>query len=196
MNPTCKALLTRRTIRRFKPGPVPLETLQLIVRCGAMAASAGNRQPWEFVLAQCLEVVNDLTGMLRWFGGTPDGDGRPAAHVVILLRHPKPRWTVYADAGAAAQNMLIAAWSMGFGACWAASINKKRISALLNLPDQEDLHIFSVLSFGLAAESPVVEAMQKEPPRVFRDDTDRLHVQKRPLDHLCHIDRYGDRPGR
>lgn len=190
LNETCRVLLERRTVRRFRPDPVPPGRLRLIVRCGAMAASAGNRQPWEFLLVESPTVVDEVTGLVRWFGGTPQRDGRPAAHVVLLLRHPDPKWTAYADGGAAAQNMLVAAWSMGIASCWAGSVHTKRLRPLLGIPEQ-DVHVFSVLSFGLADETPAVEPMADEPPEVFRDGDGVLHVQKRPLDQICFVDRYG-----
>src|SRR5215475_1912615 len=47
-------LRTRRSIRRFKPDPVPDPVIQNILLTAAFAPSAHNRQPWRFV------VVTDL----------------------------------------------------------------------------------------------------------------------------------------
>jgi nitroreductase len=113
--------------------------------------------------------------------------------VVILVRHPDPKWTVHADAGAAAQNMLVAAWSLGLGTCWAGSVNHRRLRALLDIPEIDDLHIFSVVSFGVPDESPVVEVAPSDPPRAYRDEGGVLHVEKRPLAEVIHVDGYRPR---
>ncbi|MGC8856376.1 MAG: nitroreductase family protein [Anaerolineae bacterium] len=47
---TTSLLLTRRTIRRFKPDPVPDSVIQRILATAIHAPSAHNLQPWRFVL--------------------------------------------------------------------------------------------------------------------------------------------------
>jgi F420 biosynthesis protein FbiB-like protein len=48
-------LCSRRSIRRFKPDPVPEPMIQRILETAAWAPSAHNRQPWRFVLVQARE---------------------------------------------------------------------------------------------------------------------------------------------
>ena len=45
-----EALKTRRCVRSFKPDPLQKETLEDIIDCGRLAATARNEQPWEFVV--------------------------------------------------------------------------------------------------------------------------------------------------
>src|SRR5690606_40284881 len=46
--PAIDAILRRRTVRDFRPDPVPYELLELVVRAACNAPTSGNLQPWEF----------------------------------------------------------------------------------------------------------------------------------------------------
>jgi nitroreductase len=49
---TRKAIATRRSVRKFKPDPIPDEALTAILTAGIQAPSGKNRQPWRFVVVQ------------------------------------------------------------------------------------------------------------------------------------------------
>src|SRR5574341_11324 len=53
-------LRTRRSIRRFKPDPVPDSVIQNILSTATYAPSAHNRQPWRFVVVTDLSVKTKL----------------------------------------------------------------------------------------------------------------------------------------
>jgi nitroreductase len=45
-------IMTRRSIRRYETRAIPEESLSLILEAGRMAPSAGNRQPWHFIVVR------------------------------------------------------------------------------------------------------------------------------------------------
>ena len=49
-------LNTRRSIRRFKPEPIPDEYVDKIIEAARLAPSAFNAQPWEFVVVKKKEL--------------------------------------------------------------------------------------------------------------------------------------------
>lgn len=55
-------LLSRRSVRRFKPDPIADETLQCLIETAAWAPSAHNRQPWRFIVLASLESRQRLAG--------------------------------------------------------------------------------------------------------------------------------------
>jgi F420 biosynthesis protein FbiB-like protein len=57
-------LRTRRSVRRFKPDPVPDAVLQNILSTATYAPSAHNRQPWRFVVVTDLSVKTQLAGAM------------------------------------------------------------------------------------------------------------------------------------
>jgi nitroreductase len=51
----------RRSFRRFKPDPVPKDIIEKVLEAARLAPSAGNSQPWEFVVVQDAEMKKDIT---------------------------------------------------------------------------------------------------------------------------------------
>jgi nitroreductase len=181
-------ILGRRTIRRFKPKPLARKDLVEIIDAGRLASTAGNRQPWQFVLVDDPSLVGDLFASLGWLGGAPEEKRRPTALVVVLLSDPKDKWAAYADGGAAIQNMELAAWDKGIGSCWIGSVDTAVVAKYLKIPDK--WKIFSVLALGLPDEKPVVEDSASE-VWARRDDKGVLHVRKLKLDAILHVNAFG-----
>ena len=50
----------RRSIRKFKPFPIPEEDLKKILEAGRLAPSGGNRQPWQFIIVRASETKRAL----------------------------------------------------------------------------------------------------------------------------------------
>jgi nitroreductase len=183
-------ILGRRTIRRFQSKPVPRKELVEIVNAGRLAATAGNRQPWQFILVDDKAVVDSLFASLGWLGGTPDDKQRPTALVAVLLANPKDKWSAFADGGAAVQNMQLAAWDKGIGSCWIGSVDSATVAKYLKIPD--DLKIFSVLALGYPDEKPVIEeSADPDDVGAKRDDKGTLHVKKLKLDAVLHVNAFG-----
>ena len=86
--------------------------------------------------------------------------------------------------------MELAAWEKGIGACWVGAKDNETICRLLRIP--EDLQLFSVLALGIPDEEPVVEDADDD-VSAKRDADGRLHVKKRKLDAICHVNRYGEK---
>jgi len=192
MNPLLDVIMTRRSIRRFRQQPVSRDDLIDIVRAGAGAASAGDKQPWEFVLVDEPAQVAKVTECLRWLGEAPAQGERPTAHIVVLCGSAGGGWTATADAAAASQNILLAAWAKGIGSCWIGSVERERLASVLGLPAPSTA--FSVIALGYPAEEPQVVEVEGE-PIAQRDASGRLVVQKRRLETVLHIGRYSSRGG-
>ena len=178
-------ILHRRSIRKYEQKAVPEDHLREIVRAGVHAASAGNNQPWKFIIVTETEKVNGTTDTLGWLAGKPAPTERPAAHVVVLI--PKDStWDAQADAAAAIQNMMLAAFDTGIGSCWFGSINRDRLAEILKIP--EEWHIYSVVSLGFPAETP--RLIESEETKVYREQSGQLIVPKRPLESVLSTDRF------
>ena len=55
-----EVLKTRRSVRAFERGPLPRKTIEDIIDCGRLAATAVNIQPWEFVVVTVPETLRSL----------------------------------------------------------------------------------------------------------------------------------------
>lgn len=108
---------TRRSIRSFQEKTVSDELLENVVRAGMMAPSAGNQQPWEFVIIREKERLAKIPGFHPY---AKMAENAPAA--IVLCGAPEGiKYPTFwpQDCSAAAQNMLLAARDCGLGSVWA-----------------------------------------------------------------------------
>jgi len=139
------AIASRREVRDYAPDPIPADCIERILDAGRLAGSAQNRQPWTFVVLESRERVE---GLARCVFAPANVLG--ASHVVaIVVRGKGP---VSFDAGRAAQNMLLQAWSEGVGSCPNGMADPEGARAVLELVDEHE-KIAIVLSFGYPART-------------------------------------------
>lgn len=145
-----EAIRTRRTIRKFTGETLPESALETIVDAGHLAASGMNTQPWEFV------IITDPTIMAQLRIPENHWSCTAGAYIAVVM-DPKSRWWME-DASAAIQNMLLAAWALGYGGCWMESYtgrNETAFKKVLGIPDP--LRLFCLVAFGVPAEHPTIE---------------------------------------
>ena len=181
----------RRTIRRFKPDPVPRELLERMVNAARLAPSAANVQPLEFVVVEDTARKAEVFPALKWAAyiapaGDPGPGEEPVAYVVVLVNSKLREKMFEYDVGAAMENMILVALAEGVGACWMLSIDRDKLRAALGVP--AEYRIDSVLALGYPAEEPAAEVMG-ESCRYWKDAAGRLHVPKRALSTVVHFDR-------
>lgn len=183
-----ETIVGRRTIRRFRPEPVPRELLERLVDAARLAPSAANLQPLEFVAVDEAAVKAAVFPCLKWAAyiapaGDPKPGEEPAAYIVALANTKVREKMFEYDLGAAMENMILAALEEGVGSCWMLSIDRDRLRAVLGVP--EDYRIDSVLALGYPAEEPAAEVMA-DSCRYWKDEAGRLHVPKRALATVLH----------
>lgn len=187
-----ETIAARRTIRRFKPDPVPRDLLERLIEAGRLAPSAANLQPLEFVVVDAAGPRAEIFPCLKWAAYiAPDGDPRPgqepAAYVVTLVRTDVREKMFEYDVGAAMENMILTALAEGVGSCWLLSIDRDRMRTILGVPER--YRVDSVLALGYPAEEPAAEVMTGS-CRYWKDAQGRLHVPKRPAAAVAHFNRF------
>jgi nitroreductase len=185
-------ILSRRTIRQFKPEPVPRSILKKIVDAARLAPSAANRQPLEFLVVDDKEVVGRIFPCLKWAGyivpeGNPRPGREPTSYIITLINSKVRKSGFEWDAGAAIENMILSALEKGIGSCWLASVDREKVRDIVGLP--EDYTIDSILALGYPDESPVVEELV-DSVEYWKDEHGRLHVPKRKLDSILHYNKF------
>jgi len=111
-----KAILTRRSIRKYTNQPVAESLIKEILRAAMAAPSANNKQPWQFVIINQRAVLDKIPGFHPHASMIKDA---PMAILVCgdLKRPEHPGYTVL-DCTAATENLLLAAHALGLGAVW------------------------------------------------------------------------------
>ncbi len=162
-----QAIRTRRSIRAYQDKPVPDCLVQQILTAAMYAPSAGNAQPWQFV------VINDRKLLQQIPQVHPHAAMAEQAPLAVLVcgdpsREKYPgNWPL--DCAAAVQNLLLAAHSLGLGGVWTGVYpnqgTMEGLGRLLGLPKGIMAHTLVVL--GYPAERP---------PTENRYESSRVHV--------------------
>jgi nitroreductase len=128
-NETLKALLNRRSIRKYKSEPLKQEELDAILQAAIYAPSAMNKQGWHFSVVRSESLLKKLQttmkeAMLRSGiervverASEPGFVGFFAAPVLIFLSAPADAPSGQIDCGIAVENIAVAAESLGIGSC-------------------------------------------------------------------------------
>jgi nitroreductase len=56
-------LRSRRSIRAYRPDPIPDEYVQKIIEAARWAPSGGNAQPWEFIVIRRMDLKENITDL-------------------------------------------------------------------------------------------------------------------------------------
>jgi nitroreductase len=164
-----ESILTRRSIRKYQKKLISKEMTQNLLKAACSAPSAGNQQPWHFIILDDRNILN----VIHTFH--PSAKILMQADKAILvcgdlhLEKFKGYWMI--DCAAASENILLAAHALGLGACWLGIYPREgRVAGmrkLLRLPT----HIipFALISLGYPAEKKSFEE---------RLSTSRIHYNK------------------
>jgi nitroreductase len=127
MNETIEVIKRRRSIRKFKPEQIPDHLLQEILECALLAPNARNQQKWHFTVIQNREVLNKMVNIMKENmmnsgiaflaerAKEPNFNPFWNAPTVILITADKTARFAEIDCALAAENILIAAESLGLG---------------------------------------------------------------------------------
>ena len=162
------AILGRRSIRAYRDGEVDPNDLAKILRAGMAAPSAGNEQPWHFIIIRNRDTLNALST------AHPYAEMVATASLAILvcadIEAVKHRDYWPQDCAAATQNMLLTTHSLGLGSVWVGVYPREarvaEIRRVIPLPDR--IIPFSLLPVGFPAERK---------PRIDRFSVDRIHEE-------------------
>jgi len=151
-----EAIENRRSIRKFNPEkPVTREQLNRLLEAAMMAPSACNSRPWEFIAVTKREVLDEIVRVHPYAGMCATAT---AAIIVVAIPQTKnvPEGYFPQDCGAATQNILLEAASLGLGTCWCGVYPRDElipsIRKIFNI--SEPKIPFNVIAIGTPAEAP------------------------------------------
>ena len=140
-NPVIDCLMNHRSVRKFKPDPIPEETIETILRAGTRAATARSIQPYAFI------VIDDpaLLKKVSYIDG-------PLAIVAVVDQYRVKRYyeangapfyndqasnlfISYWDATIALHNVVIAAESLGLGGVYIGMVLSQDLTESLGVPE-------------------------------------------------------------
>ena len=157
----------RRSIRKYKPDPVPEEKLEYVLEAGRNAPSWKNLQCWRYIVVTDEEkrravTTRDWTAeapVLIVGCAYPELSGANANQLYYML-----------DMGISMEQMVLAAAEQGLGTCWiGGQFDEETVKAVLGIPN--DVRVVALTPLGYPAETP--------DPRT-----------KKPLDEIVSYDKW------
>ena len=147
----------RRTVREFKPDPIPDDVVYKILQAGRWAPSSSNTQPWHFVVVQDRDSLRKL-GAIATRGSFIAN--APLAIAIVMENATRPQL----DAGRALQQMELVAWSEGMGTCFVgvrSEDQQKAVKELLSIPPE--LELITVMPFGYRVPGSLGQGTPRKP---------------------------------
>lgn len=141
-----EAVQKRHSIRAYKPTPIPEEKLKRILESARLAPSAGNIQPWYFVVVKNREKRETLARGGRYARFLSES---PIVIVGCGDQKGSPNWYAV-DVAIALQNMVLTATAEGLGTCWIGSFSEEKVKSLLNIPDR--FRVVALIAMGYQRE--------------------------------------------
>jgi nitroreductase len=131
MNQVIETIKKRRSIRKYKEKQIEPEKIEAIIESGLYAPSGHNKQPWHFTVLQNKELIDKISDgtkerlrdseipLFKRMARNEKFHMLYKAPIVIIVSGKKEgAYSMEADLGAATQNMLLAAESLGVASCW------------------------------------------------------------------------------
>ena len=145
----------RRSIRKYKTDiPVTKDQLDRLLGAAMLAPSACNSRPWEFIAVTKRETLDHIAEIHPY--ATMCKTASAAIIIVAVPQTGRPVGYFPQDCGAATQNILIEAVSMGLGTCWCGVYPRdERIISLreyFKIPEPKIP--FNVIAIGTPDEAP------------------------------------------
>ncbi len=159
----------RRSIRSYLDKKVEKEKIERLLRAGMQAPSAGNQQPWEFIVVENEDTKNKLSETSPYAKPVKDA---PLA-IVLAEKTEGLKFPQYSsqDMGACAQNILLEAVELGLGAVWLGvkpeEDRMEFVSEVINLP--KNINAFGIVVIGYS---------DSENKFVDRYDGTRVHYEQ------------------
>jgi len=182
-----------RTRRKFDQSrTMDAQTLVDLVELTRFMPSGANKQPLKYAVTADSGLCAEIYPLLGWAAYLKDWNGpaegeRPTGYVTIMLDKDVAD-DPGCDHGIASQTIMLGAVEKGLGGCIIATVNRKKLARLLDLPD--NLEILLVLALGVPAQDVVVEPLPSGGDiKYWTGDDGSHHVPKRSLDELL-VGRY------
>jgi nitroreductase len=163
-----KEINIRRSVRQFSDKKVDESVMFEILKAAMQAPSAMNQQPWEFILIQDKNKIEELSNL------SPHAKfSKNAAFMIAILakKDLKAPGFVQQDLGACTQNLMLEAVSYGIGSTWMGVYSKEdRSEFLINALniDSEKVEPFALIALGYPNKEDLIKY-------VDRFDENRIH---------------------
>jgi nitroreductase len=171
-----RVIKKRRSVRKYLTKEVPDRVLEWVFDAARHAPSAGNYQPWEFIVIRNEETKKDIVAASynqNWMLEAPV--------FIVACINIRLAAAVYGDRGArlygiqavaaAIDNIILMAEALELGTCWVGAFAEVVVARVLECP--EYVRPCAIITLGYPSEEP------KMPP-------------KQSIQEFVHIEKFGE----
>lgn len=177
---------SRRSIRKYLDKPVSREIIDKLIEAAKWAPSGMNEQPWGFIVVQDKALIKELSDRaIPYINKLIEGNPKYIrykkrmkvkdfsifyyAPAVVMVLGRTDAFSYQNDCAMAAQNLMLAASSMGIGSCWIGMMNvlneDKWFREKFQVPD--NYRVIAPLALGYF-ENKDVPVIERRPPEIIR----------------------------
>ena len=167
-NAVIENMMSRRSIRKYKPQAVNRDTMQIILNCGINAPNGQNKQSWEIRVVDNPEFINGKKQNPKAAEDPNFKNMFRNASTVVFIANDKSYDLSQIDCGLLGENMILSAWSMGIGSCCLGGPTRFMTSTpeaaeyLKKLDIPEGYQLLYCIAFGYPDETPSAKPRNAE----------------------------------
>lgn len=154
-----ETIVNRRSIRKFKDREIEEGKIKKILEAAIWAPSAGNMQPWIFVVVKNKKNVEKIKAVSPGMFDLPNVIIVVCRDMEIAKKAGNEIFSLM-DISMATQNILLETYDLGLGSCPIKSFSQKAVQKLLDLP--ENILPELLVSIGYPDEAPTAPKRKEE----------------------------------
>lgn len=150
-----EAMKARRSIRKYRPTPIPEGLLKEVLSAARMAPTGNNAQPWKFIIITDEDIKRKLVQacngqkfiaeapvVIAGCGFPDDAYGTIGGYMNCYVM----------DVTIAMDHLTLAAASAGLGTCWIGAFKEEKVKEILDIPP--DVRVVALTPLGYPDEAP------------------------------------------
>lgn len=160
-NQVMETIMTRRSVRKYKPQTISRDTMQLILNAGIHAPNGKGIESWEVRVVDNAEFLNGISDIYKEQHRQSNAMNMfYNAPVVVFIAYDPSYDLSQVDCGLLGENMILSAWSMGIGSCCLGgaarflNTNQQATEYLKKLDFPDTHRLLYCIAFGIPDETP------------------------------------------
>lgn len=171
-NPVIENILSRRSIRSYKPDKIERKKLERIIECGIWAPNGQHRESWEVRVVTNPDMLAEIDSLYNIHSDGKNSRAAFGAPAVAFIAYDTTYDLSQVDCGLLGGNMMLAANSMGIGSCCLGGLARFMMSpeaaTLLTRLDFPETHrLLYAIAFGYPNETPAPNGRRTDNVRII-----------------------------
>ena len=151
------AVAARRSVRAYRPDPIPEDVFNRVMEAARLAPSAKNIQPWKFIIVRDPAIRRQVAAACRnqLFMAEAPVIICGCAIESICYRGMGGYWNSWAvDLSIALEHIMLAGAAEGLGTCWIGSFVEAEVRRVLQIPEEIKIVALTPLGYPARESAP------------------------------------------